>query len=333
MSIENFTIANFYFRKHYENGIRIGVDAAAMLKATGVSEEILAQPLARLAPEKLARLFHVIWENSDDEFLGMALKPIRNGSFIWLAEQLVLHETLRDVYLHATRFYNLTAQGVRFELRNEGTQAKLILHHEPELSGRINLLIDFLLLIWHRFPGWLIGRKIPLRHVEMAFPKPWHNAEYRFVFPAPCYFDQPHSALVFDAQWLDSPITQNPSTLHEYLKTIPLQWFQKQSYPRQLHNQVTQLITEKEYNMDEMAKRLNMTTRTLRRKLSEEGVSFQQLKDGLRRDQAITLLADSQMTIGEIGQVIGYTEPAAFSRAFRQWTGLSPLRYRQGLRL
>ena len=83
--------------------------------------------------------------------------------------------------------------------------------------------------------------------------------------------------------------------------------------------------------MDTVAGKLNMTTRTLRRKLADEGVSFQQLKDGLRRDQAINLLGVNGLTIATVGQRIGFAEPAAFSRAFRQWTGMSPLGYRRGL--
>ncbi len=91
---------NFYLRKHEENGARIGVDRKLMLAAAGVSADLLKQPLARLAPEKLARLFQVIWAHSDDDFLGMALRPIRYGSFAWLAEQLVKHEqTGTDLFM------------------------------------------------------------------------------------------------------------------------------------------------------------------------------------------------------------------------------------------
>lgn len=335
MSTKNFTIANFYLRKHYENGIRLGVDAALMRNAAGVSPELLAQPLARLAPEQLARLFHVIWEKSDDEFLGMTHRAVRYGSFAWLAERLVRCDTLGEMYDTMLSFYNLITEGVRFELRHEGKQARFMLHHEPELNGRINLLIDFLLLIWHRFPGWLVGRTIPLHHVELAFPKPWHSAEYRFVFPAPCRFNQGHSALVFDSRWLATSLVQTPGNLAEHLKQIPLQWFQKPHYPRLLSYRVTQLLADSRRDacneMNTIATRLNMSVRTLRRKLADEGVSFQQLKDALRRDQAINLLGKKEIPIATVGQQIGFTEPSAFSRAFRLWTGMSPTDYRQGL--
>ena len=265
----------------------------------------------------------------------MILRPVRYGSFAWLAEQLVRCGTLGEVYESMLRFYNLVAKGIHFEIRREGEQVKFMLHNAPELDGRINLLIDFLLLIWHRFPGWLIGRTIPLHHVELAFAEPWHSAEYRFVFPATCCFEQRHSALVFDAHWLKTPLVRTRENLTEYLQRIPLQWFQKQHYPRLLSYRVTQLLADAGWDvgsdMDTVAGKLNMTARTLRRKLADEGVSFQQLKDGLRRDQSINLLGDNGLTIAAVGQQIGFEEPAAFSRAFRKWTGITPLVYRRGL--
>ena len=90
-------------------------------------------------------------EAADDEFLGMILRPVRYGSFAWLAEQLVRCGTLGEVYEAMLRFYNLVAKGIHFEIRREGEQVKFMLHNAPELGGRINLLIDFLLLATSRF--------------------------------------------------------------------------------------------------------------------------------------------------------------------------------------
>ncbi len=74
-----------------------------------------------------------------------------------------------------------------------------------------------------------------------------------------------------------------------------------------------------------------MTARTLRRNLTAEWYSFQHLKNEWRRDQAINLLGDSTYTISQIALRVGFSEPAAFTRAFKKWTGVSPRRYRQSL--
>jgi AraC-like DNA-binding protein len=72
-----------------------------------------------------------------------------------------------------------------------------------------------------------------------------------------------------------------------------------------------------------------MSARTLRRKLTAEGCRFQQLKDNMRRDKAINLFEQDKLSIAQISSAIGFTEVATFSRAFKQWTGVSPSTYRR----
>jgi AraC-like DNA-binding protein len=78
-----------------------------------------------------------------------------------------------------------------------------------------------------------------------------------------------------------------------------------------------------------MADELGLSHATLRRRLLEEGQSFQRIKDGLRRDMAIDLLTHSDKPITHIAIALGFAEPSAFHRAFRQWTGARPGEYRQ----
>ena len=114
MKIENHTISNFYIRKHFENGLRIGVDRQRLLTSSGLSEELIYQPLARATPQVMANLINCVARERDDEFLGMTDRTVRCGSFAYLAEHLVAHKTLLDVYQEMSRFYNLVAGGVRF---------------------------------------------------------------------------------------------------------------------------------------------------------------------------------------------------------------------------
>jgi AraC-like DNA-binding protein len=76
-----------------------------------------------------------------------------------------------------------------------------------------------------------------------------------------------------------------------------------------------------------IAKSLNLTTATLRRKLRAEGSSYQQLKDDIRRDTAIHLLSRGTISMDEVAQSIGFSEPTSFFRAFKRWTGVTPRAY------
>ena len=79
------------------------------------------------------------------------------------------------------------------------------------------------------------------------------------------------------------------------------------------------------------ARKLKISRATLARRLQSEGMTYQALKEELRRDRAIALLA-SNASIGEIAERVGYSETSAFTRAFRNWTGVSPRQYRAGRR-
>jgi len=81
--------------------------------------------------------------------------------------------------------------------------------------------------------------------------------------------------------------------------------------------------------LDAVARSLHTTTRTLRRRLEDEGTSFRVIKDGLRRELAIDWLTKTQRPLGRIGADLGFADAAAFYRAFSAWTGSGPREYRR----
>jgi AraC-like DNA-binding protein len=81
-------------------------------------------------------------------------------------------------------------------------------------------------------------------------------------------------------------------------------------------------------DLEEVAKRLGMSTRTLKRRLADQGTTFSHVLDELRRQRALLLLANRELSINEIAGRLGYTEAANFTRAFRRWTGRTPAAYR-----
>ena len=78
---------------------------------------------------------------------------------------------------------------------------------------------------------------------------------------------------------------------------------------------------------EELTALLNMSPRTLRRRLGKEGISYQRIKDNARRDMAISLLSRERMTVSDVAEQVGFSDPSAFHRSFKKWTGQSPGAY------
>ncbi len=332
---DRLTIANYFARTHFANGISLGSQEQQILKGTGLTSAQLAHPKARILATQLDRLVRNCWHFSGDELLGFTEQKLKIGMFGLLAEHLITCKTLEEVLDYIVKFYRLT--GEQLSVKMHKTSSLLVLSLAPNFNEKRpkpvtkTLLIELLLLICHRFCSWLLGQVIPLTKVCLEYSRPEHHQEYRLMFPAQCEFNSPYNALVFDTKYLGLPVTQNTKELASYLQQIPLQWFKKQSYYGFWTAQVTGLLEKhkaNEIDIEKVANTLNMTSRTLRRKLTKEGSSFQQLKDNARRDQAINLFEQHNLTIAEIGLRVGFNEAATFSRAFKQWTGVPPSSYR-----
>lgn len=332
---QNYTVSNYFARTHLANTVRIGGDEKEILSLAGLTNEIIKAPRARIAPQQLSTIVKANWRVGNDEFMGLASQRVKVGVFQLLAERLVDCSTLGDALNEAAYFYNLITDSIQFELNMTSSQVSFGFSLPGANKENTSFLVEFLLLIWHRFPSWLVGKVIPLQEVQFDYKEPLHSDEYRLMFPSVCRYQCEGSALVFDRAVMELPIIQTLVELKHYLSEIPLPWFRKPDFHDSFTAQVNRFFEEgffqEETSLDIIAKKMHTTSRTLRRKLTAEGSSFQQLKDNSRRDSAINLLADNRVSISEVGRRIGFTETPAFTRAFKQWTGLSPGAYRKGL--
>ncbi len=333
MSIEHHSISSHYARSILASAGRLGMDQEQLMEEAGLNRVILESEQLRITPNQFARLMRAFWRASDDEFLGMGSQPSRHGVFTLMSKQAVHCQNLRAVYHHISHFYNLLADALTLNLSIEGDEVRFSMRlTKPELDPS-HSLCEFLMLIWHRFPSWLIGQRIPLKAIHLAHPAPDHTGEYRLLFPCPAHFDQPETCLVFDSDILSAPVVQTPKSLRAYLRRVPLDWFMRQAYYPAYTRRVLDHLEQEDgllnTSMESIADDMHVTTRTLRRKLTEEGTTFQELKDGVRRDTAIHFLSRPSLPISEISRKLGFSEPAAFTRAFKQWTGVTPKAFRQ----
>lgn len=328
------TVSSHFARAQLANAKRLGLDEEQLLQTSQLTRSLLSEEDARISPQQLADLYQAVWRTSNDEYMGLTKTPSRFGVFSLICEYMLVAETLGEGLKRAAHFYRLVSDDVRLILEEEDDLVWLTVSLEqPELDIN-NQLVELLLLIWHRFPSWLVAEVIPLQKIHFCYSAPKHSKEYRLLYPGPCYFNQPSNSLVWPKEVLEWPIRRNQSQLKAFLKEIPLPWFKKQRYLENTTDQVMRLLEdapeERLINIEDVAESLQMTSRTLRRRLTAEGSSFQNLKDEVNRDRAIFWLSQD-ITVADISRKCGYTEPGAFIRAFKQWTDMSPGDYRRRL--
>lgn len=331
----NHSVSCDFVRAHLENGVRLGLNRKQLLKQAQITEAQLAGG-ERVLPKQLAMLVLNIMITADDEFLGCSLNTCKFGMFTLLSEKLIHCENLQAVFEETHRFYQLTGHDLSFELHDTGNNhTALRINRVLPQQDSSNLLIEFLLLIWHRFSSWLYGEVIPLKEVRTTYSAPIHASEYHLLFPCPSKFNAPHNELIFSTEILKQPIHRNAAQLQEYLKQVPSVWFKKprfaDDYTERVTRQLQQAANIQDTTIIDTAEELLTTPRTLRRKLTTEGIRFQEIKDQIRRDRAIYWLKQPNMSITEAANHCQYTETAAFIRAFKGWTGLTPGAYRKQL--
>jgi AraC-like DNA-binding protein len=324
------TIASHFVRAALRGAERQGVDCSAVLREVGIQLALLDEPRARVAPEQFGRLIQLLWETLADEYMGFGRTRSKPGTFAMMCYALIHCHTLEKALQRGTLFYTLFEDAPSITLSREGDWARLTVD-DSTLIDPDHFLVESLLVIWHRLASWLIGQRIRLQEATFRYAEPDHSAEYDLLFPNPRTFNAGSTSLLFQARYLAMPLLQDERTLKHFLEHSPADLLARPDGGDSLISQIRRLLgrdcTEWP-DLDAVAQQLHISPQTLRRHLREEGSSFQELKDHLRRDLAIYHLGRDNVAIQDIAEQLGFSEPSAFHRAFKKWTGLTPGAYR-----
>lgn len=328
------TAANYYISRFYQLARSHGLNAEEMLDRAGIDPGIINSPRRRINAEKLGAFVVEIWDELQDESMELAESPIPRGAFYMMGRLTINEPTLRKALEQIVRFYGLVTQAFILNLNVGRHTATLTAEmHSPEMDPD-HLLAEINIMGWHRYSAWLIAQNIPLKTVYFSYPMPPHVKEYSFLFPGKHVFDAPFMGFEFSKKFLDYRNVQNLGSLKSFMRRCPVELFLQPKTDFTLSSEIRTLLNQcrnGEYpSIDAAAGQVNMSRRTLIRKLKDEGTSFQQIKDVVRRDRAMSLLTRQTLSVGEIADRLGFSDPSVFARAFKSWTGQSPREYRAG---
>ncbi len=310
---------------------RAGLEVEPLLRASGLPDKV-SEPVSA---ESYGALWLATSQAMGDEFFGGAAQPMRPGSFTLLCHAVLYAATLEQGLRRALRFLNVVLDDPRGELVVSEGLAQIVLTDRAEPRSAFAYRTFWILV--HGITCWLVGRRIPLRRVDFRCAPPRHGADYGLFFGAPVRFDQPQSVLAFDVDFLKLPAIRDEKALKEFLRRAPANILVRYRHDAGLAARVRarlQVDPPASWpDAETMAQRLHIAASSLRRKLREEGETYRDIRDELRRELAIEWLINSSRGVGEIAADLGFSEPSAFHRAFRKWTGMRPGAFRRERRL
>jgi AraC-like DNA-binding protein len=316
---------------HAENGISAAVVGAVIDALLGLGidpRDVQAMPSTeRLVPGALAdRWLDVASARLHDDVLGITLAGfIPIGGLGMLDYALCTSSTLRDALGRVARHYGIATQRVTLRLEETPPRATLLFERRPGLSHSRHW-IEFSFAIIAQRMRQTMGRTIAFEEVTFRHEPPAGTLAYDAYFGTRVLFSRPEDRLGFAHPLLDVPLRTASSALAELLdarmrELEPAE--ERDLYVDRVRQALVALIEERDVGLEAVAKRLCVSRRTLQRELRRRGTSHKDVLDEVRRERALALLGES-VTVADIASRLAYSEPSAFFRAFRRWTGTSP---------
>jgi AraC-like DNA-binding protein len=305
-------------------------EMASLLTRAGLQSG-LTVAAQRVTLDEFAKLYQLAAPETQDEMMGLWSRPIRPRALQHLVSILREARSLTSALYRFSTFWNLLLDDFRLELRDTSDGVELVLlpytdETRPQRFGHM-----LILKLAHGLLSWLSGSETPVKSVHFAFVRPDFAADYAVVFPCTVQFNSQHTSILFDPNLFPRPIRRSTAEASVFLERAPIDWIFTGSRAHTNSLQVRAFLygtTWQICQLTDAAQALNMTPRTLNRRLKEEGTSFQNIKDALRRDIAIRGLQHGTTSIEKIAFDTGFSAPANFHRAFRKWTNRTPGSYR-----
>ena len=286
---------------------------------------------SRVTLDQIVELYRLAAVETGDEMMGLWSRPIRPRALQHLLTSVREATTLPSALYRFSTFWNLLLDDYQFSLTETGTTLTLQLNPQTEQSPQRfgHMLI---LKLAHGLTSWLARHEVPVREVAFAFSPPAFAEDYAVIFPAPVRFERDASAISFDPNNLRPVQPRGAADLDLFLTNAPRDWIftksQDHTQSLRVRGHLSRIGWEKA-DLNGTAQALNVTPRTLIRRLEADGTSFQAIKDALRRDIAIRHLQVGRLTTEAVAHEVGFSSAANFHRAFRRWTGSTPGAYRR----
>lgn len=326
-----FRVSSLLARKLEEHQLLL----PAVLRHAGLPMGFFNQEKIFVTTEELFALWRAIAEVSCDPAIGLKLgTEQRIERYGAPAIAALYSQSFRDALQRMARYKQLTCPEEIWISRGAGectVEFRWLLAREAEPDVLIDLCLSWILAIGRRGTD---GSITPLR-LELARP-PKHREMLETHYGCRVKFDSNRNALIFRPSDLDRPfVTHNADLLEIIAPQLEAELNDqrsRQTVTEQVKTVLKRLLAGHRPSIQDVARQLNLSSRTLQRRLTDSGVSFQQLLEEARRELARHYLSQSSLELNETAYLLGYEDANSFFRAFHHWEGTTPGQWRNNVR-
>ena len=331
--LERMPISVNYISNLVELVAEQGYDVRALLANAGLTREEVYTPEAMLRFDQFRRLILGAREMTGDPGIGLRL-----GSHMSLTAHGLLgyaamsSANLGEVVQLLLRYFNTRTRLLVPELRRQRDSASLLFQESVPLGDVRIPYMDVTLASLAGALRFLVGERFDEATVHFPYPPPAWAERYDEVFPGGVRFNADAAGIEVPRALLEIPFP----TADRASRDMALRQCEEELRRLEARETVAErirrhLMTAREHlpTIEELAERMAMTSRTLRRHLAATGTSYKALLEEVRRTRAIQAL-EKGMSVQQVAWELGYADPSNFARAFRKWTGHSPRHYAGG---
>lgn len=328
------TVSAAYARAFLDFAVASGADRARLQAETGLGPDELSDPDRRIAFDRFKTLARAAKQLSGEPALALHF-----GASPLFFERSILGLIIRATHSMAeavaqmNRFgplvndFPVTGADGRFVIVRRGAKTwfedrRADPNDFPEITEAV-----FARLVAH-YEHWFPARPPIVKQVHVTHAPPAHRAAYDRIIRAPVIFESDRNAALIDESWLSaeppganlyvfSIFSAHAEALLRSLETAG-------SFRARVESLLIPVLHEGEIGMAGIAAKMGISRATLYRRLKQEGAGFEEIVDALRHRMADHYLRGQKASIAEIAYLVGFSDAAAFTRAYRRWTGKTP---------
>jgi len=305
----------------------VGKEGAKYLELSNATLSKL-ESLKYLSVEELKELIHSIQNHLSDEMLGLFSRPIPLNSFPTIYRALHFMPNADHAINWLNDYYGLYSDAPPYVIFENNEEVTVKLDERANANSALPIYSEVLLVSLYKIVCRLCRVNFPLKEVGLSFSINGIENELAYLFGSQNIVASEVAYIRFSKEILRLPIypdgVPDNSSLYSYFLT----WIEEHNIALKVTKIIASRVPLTFPTLDELAKEFNISSQTLRRRLAEEGNSYQSIKDTIRKDRAISLLMNPAIPIKNVALELGFSDPAAFNKSFKNWFMTTPSGYR-----